>query len=490
MANSVSKILVNNELFHDAFHASPIGIVVENFDGQPLFVNPAFCAMLGFTEDEVRSKHCVDFSPPEDAQKDWDLFQQMRSGSIDHYQLEKRYFRRDGSLVWGSLNISMLEAYPTPLVIAMVEDITDKKTAEEARVEANRALEQRTTELSAREELLRVFVKNVPAAVAMLDRDMRYLQISDRWRTDYLPGKEQILGQSHYEIFPDMPERWKEVHRRALQGETLRAEEDQWEGPDGRHWARWEVRPWNGPNGEIGGILIFAENITRRKEMEEAISGMGRKLIEAQEQERSRIARELHDDISQQLALLAVELDQWDQGSPSAGHNYLQEAKRRIASITRDLQNLSHQLHSSKLEYLGLVVAATSFCQEISEKNNTSVDFRSEGISPSLPREVSLSLFRILQQALHNAVQHSGASRIDVRLWEHFNEVHLEVNDQGGGFDPSVALQGAGLGLTSMQERARLVGGEITIDSRPRSGTKIHVRVPFDSGIDSRKAAV
>jgi len=489
-ANSISRLLIDDQLFHDIFHASPIGIVVENFDGQPLFANPAFCAMLGFTEEEVRNKHCVDFSPPEDAQTDWHLFQQLRAGEIDHYRLEKRYFRRDGSSVWGSLNISVLKAHPAPLIIAMVEDIAEKKAAEEARVEATRILQQRTTELLAREELLRVFVKNVHVAVAMLDREMRYLQVSDQWRIDYLPGREQILGHSHYEIFPDMPERWKEVHRRALNGETVRAEEDQWEGQDGRHWARWEVRPWNSSGGNVGGILIFAENITRRKQMEEAISGMSRKLIEAQEQERSRIARELHDDISQQLALLAVELDRWDQDTPGTRHKYFQEAKRRISSITRDLQNLSHQLHSSKLEYLGLVVAARGFCEEISEKNSVNVDFRAQGVSRSLPREVSLSLFRILQQALHNAVQHSGTRRIEVRLWEHFYEIHLEVKDHGGGFDLPAALQGSGLGLTSMQERARLVGGEITINSRPMRGTRIHVRVPLDSGIDSQKAAV
>src|SRR5215469_12707430 len=133
MANSRSVAIVDNQLFHDVFHASPIGIVVENLDGQPLFINPAFCAMLGFTEEEVRTKHCVDFSPPEDAQKDWALFQQLRAGAIDHYQLEKRYFRRDGSLVWGSLSISVLNGHPTSLVIALVEDITEKKAAEEAR---------------------------------------------------------------------------------------------------------------------------------------------------------------------------------------------------------------------------------------------------------------------------------------------------------------------------------------------------------------------
>ena len=120
------------QLFRDVFNASPIGIVVENLEGQPLFINPAFCSMLGFSEGELRSKHCVQFSPREDAEVDWALFQQLRAGSIDHYQLEKRYFRRDGSLLWGRLSISLLKSRPSPLVIAMVEEITDKKMAEEA----------------------------------------------------------------------------------------------------------------------------------------------------------------------------------------------------------------------------------------------------------------------------------------------------------------------------------------------------------------------
>jgi len=121
------------QLFRDAFNASPIGIVVEDLDGQPLFANPAFCAFLGLSQEELRHKHCVDFSPPEDAERDWALFQQLRAGSIDHYQLEKRYFRKDGSLVWGSLSISLLNSPPSSLVLAMVEDITEKKNAEEAR---------------------------------------------------------------------------------------------------------------------------------------------------------------------------------------------------------------------------------------------------------------------------------------------------------------------------------------------------------------------
>ena len=123
----------DEQIFQDVFNAIPVGIAVETLEGQPLFVNPALCSFLGFSDEELRGKHCVDFSPPEDAEKDWALFQQLLSGSIDHYQLEKRYFRKDGSLIWGHLSISLLKTSTSPLVVAMVEDITTKKTAEEAR---------------------------------------------------------------------------------------------------------------------------------------------------------------------------------------------------------------------------------------------------------------------------------------------------------------------------------------------------------------------
>jgi PAS domain S-box-containing protein len=610
-----AAVMPDAQLFRDVFTASPVGIAVENMEGQPLFVNPALCSMLGFAVEELQTKHCVDFSPVEDAEKDWSLFQQLRAGSIDHYQIDKRYFRRDGSLVWGRLNVSLLKTRPSPLVVAVVEDITEKRKAEEALLrlaaivecsedaiasvtldgvivswnagaqrmfgyteseavgrsatilvpperpdeedkiletlkaggrieqletvrvtktgkrinvslsispikdssgktvgcsgiarditerklaeevlsEMNRTLKEQSSLLRSREELLRVFVKNVPAAVAMFDCDMRYLEVSDRWCTTYSVDGSQILGRSHYDVFPDLPEVYKEVHRRGLAGETLRAEEDRWDRENGTTtWVRWELRPWKTATGTIGGILIFAEDITRRKQMEQALSSMSRKLIESQEQERSRIARELHDDVSQQLSLLAVELDQWDHSaSDSSGlRHHLQQAKRRIADIAHDVQSLSHQLHSSKLEYLGLVAAARSFSKEVSEKNNVRVDFREHGVRRSLRKEVSLSLFRILQQAMQNAVEHSGAKNIEVRLWEHSNEVHLEVKDLGRGFDLPTALTSTGLGLISMRERARLVGGEITIDSKAMGGTTIHVRVPVDSESNSQRTAV
>src|SRR5215469_1593726 len=210
------------QFFRDSFNSSPIGVAVETMEGQPLFVNAALCATLGFTEAELRNKHCQDFSPPEDAQKDWEFFQQLRAGSIDHYQLEKRYIRSDGSLIWGRLSVSMLSGHDSPLVLAMIEDITEKRAAQDA-------LREQAAVLQSREELLRIFVKNAPAGVAMFDRDMRYLQVSDRWCADYSLDSSQVLGHSQYEFFHDITARWKEVHRRCLAGETLRADEDRWD---------------------------------------------------------------------------------------------------------------------------------------------------------------------------------------------------------------------------------------------------------------------
>jgi signal transduction histidine kinase len=237
----------------------------------------------------------------------------------------------------------------------------------------------------------------------------------------------------------------------------------------------------------VGGILIFAEHITHRKQMEEALSAMTRKLIEAQEQERARIGRELHDDINQQLAMLAVELDQL-QHSPDGIHSRVQEIQNRINDISTDVQALSHDLHSSKLEYLGVAAGIKSWCREFADRQKVEIDFEGN-VRSVLPFEVGLCLFRVLQEALHNAMKHSGVKRINVRLTERLNEVHLTVSDSGIGFDVEAALQGKGLGLTSMRERVRLVNGKIAIESKAMGGTTVHVHVPFEANEPSHLAA-
>jgi PAS domain S-box-containing protein len=327
----------------------------------------------------------------------------------------------------------------------------------------------------------------------MLDREMRYIQVSDRFCADYSVTNSQVLGRSHYELFPDIPQRWKEMHRRALEGETLRSDEDRWDREDGTTaWVRWEIRPWKTPNGIVGGILIFAEDITHYKQMEEAISGVSRRLIEAQERERARIARDLHDDICQQLALVSIELEQVQGKLPdsvSEPRSKVEEVRNRIVDISTDVQMMSHELHSAKLSYLGTAVAMKSFCREFGEHHKFEIDFESRDLPRQLAPDVSLCLFRVLQEALHNAGKHSGVKRFEVQLWGTSEEVHLTISDLGSGFDAEAAMQGRGLGITSMQERLKLVKGDLSITSQPKRGTTIHARVPLDLGSQSALAA-
>lgn len=375
--------------------------------------------------------------------------------------------------------------------VCILRDITERKQAEEAMREMNRALTIQTEALRSQEELLKIYVKNVPAGVAMLDREMRYLQVSDRWCADYCVDASQVLARSHYELFPDIPPRWKEMHRRALEGETFRAEEDRWDRQGGfATWVRWEIRPWKSSSGNIGGILIFAEDITQRKHAEEDLSGMTRKVIEAQEQERTRIARDLHDDIAQRLVLLTIDLEELsNKAMDDRLRTSLGELNKRVSDMVTDVQSLSHELYSSKLEYLGLSAAVKGFCDEYSVHQRAEIEFSSHDLPTDIPPEISLCLFRVLQQALQNAVKHSGVKHFEVQLWGTQTEIRLTVRDLGVGFDVEAALKSQGIGLSSMTERTRLVGGELSIDSHPRRGTTIHVRVPFRPSGELERAA-
>lgn len=395
----------------------------------------------------------------------------------------------DGSVHWiaGRWQTLMNDSGEPTRVVGLNIDITDRKRAEEAVLEINRVLKEQKALLQSREQLLKIFVKNVPAGVAMLDRNMRYLQVSDRWCADYGIDSAMALGRSHYEIFPDVPQRWKEMHRRALEGETVRADEDPWDRDGAITWLRWEIRPWKTATGTVGGILIFAEDITHRKQMEDALSEISRKLIQSQEQERARIGRELHDDINQRLAMLAVELEQL-KDNPSEVQSRAEELLKQTTELSNDVQALSHELHSSKLQYLGVVAGIRSWCKEFGERYGIEIKFKIDGGNP-IPLEIGVTLFRILQEALHNAVKHSGVKRIDVQLSERSKEIQLTIVDAGKGFDVEAARQGRGLGLASMEERARLVKGTIAFESRPMSGTIIRVRVPLTREQSQQSAA-
>jgi PAS domain S-box-containing protein len=341
------------------------------------------------------------------------------------------------------------------------------------------------------EERFRLMADTTPALVWMCDREGTVTYLNDR-RIDFT-GRDSAMGDTWSTfIHPDDIESVQAANKRALEQQKEYSKEYRLRRRDGVYrWMLDIAAPRLNGDGSFAGFVGSAVDITDQKLAQEALEKIGGKLIEAQEEERSRIARELHDDICQRLALLSMELEQANRGSNSpGGSSKIEEIRRHCAQIATDVQALSHKLHSSKLEYLGLAPAIRSLCREFSQQHDVSVQFADEDAPGFLPRDISLSLFRVTQEALQNALKHSGVRRFSVSLRGLANEIQLEVSDLGAGFDVERAKLDRGLGLVSMQERAHLVHGSFTIESAVSSGTTILVRVPLTADMKTSVTVV
>ena len=233
-------------------------------------------------------------------------------------------------------------------------------------------------------------------------------------------------------------------------------------------------------SGRIVGVHGFMIDITEQKRIQEVLRDLGSRLIAAQEKERSRVARELHDDLNQRMALLSIELEQLgaEAKNPRAQRRLIHKLQSSVEEIAADIHRLSYRLHPSKLDHLGLVPAVESLCKELSNDKLTVV-FRHTGFPAHLSQDVTLCLFRIAQEALRNTVKYSDAESARVTLEKLAHEIRLTISDDGCGFDTESNAMRHGLGFTSMRERLRLLDGRIEIKSQPMQGTTIEVSVPL-----------
>ena len=361
MRKRAQNALHESELrFQYVVKEAPIGIALEDMSGKILFANPALCDMLGYGTSEMRGMNCSEFAAGSDEEEDWDHFQEMAAGIIPSYQIEKRYTRKDGRKIWGRLNVSMLRHDGIePMVLATVEDITEKKAATE-----------------------------------------------DLKRTH---GELQLLTS---------------------------------------------------------------------------------RLFQTQEDERRRIARELHDDVGQRLSLLMMELDAMKNQVPierTEDHKKLHDLLGQMDELITDIHNMSHRLHSSKLQHLGLRVALKEVCRQVSNAHHVQIDLSADFLPVPLPEQVSLCFYRVAQEAVNNAIKHSGSPRVEVQLTSDDSMLKMRIKDFGVGFDP--AERGKGLGLVAMQERLRMIGGNLRIESSDHEGTELLAEVSLEGLPASTKSA-
>ena len=354
--------------------------------------------------------------------------------------------------------------------------------------------EQKRTERAFREseERFRLMADTAPALIWMADPDKFCSYFNKPWLDFTGQSMNSQLGNGWAEgVHPEDLQRCMDTYIRSFDGREEFRMEYRLRRYDGEY--RWVVDigvPRFNQDRSFLGYIGIGIDITERKRAEEVLTNVNRQLIEAQEKERTRIGRDLHDDIGQRLALLAVELEQLHEDPPNLPQiRYrIGELHKQTSEIAADIQSLSHELHSAKLQYLGIAAAMNGFCREFGQQQKVEVDFKTHDLADHLSPDISLCLFRVLQEALHNSAKHSGVRRFEVRLWGTPDEIRLTVIDSGVGFDRDAARQGPGLGLISMEERLKLLNGTLAIESQPEKGTAVHARVPISSESDSMRA--
>ena len=463
---------ISEHRFSQFFSVLPEYCYITSATGEILDVNPAACDSLGYKREELLGKLLSSLYAPESVRKLIELADKWKKNNTLHNEemvvLTKAGKRRTILLNAGGVkDTSGNVAY----VASVQVDITQRK----------RILQK----LGESEKRFRLVANAAPVMIWMSGPDKLRTYFNQPWLAFTGRTRQAEIGNGWADdVHPDDLTSCLEIYDKAFD----RRESFEMEYRLRRHDAeyRWVIdlgTPRFQRDGSFAGYIGSCIDITERKVAQESLADMSRKLIEAQEQERTWIARELHDDINQRLALVLVHLERL-QTDPSsalapATTGRLQEIKKQLSTLASDVQALSHHLHSSKLEYLGLATAAASFCKELSQERQVEVEFKSENVPEGLPREIALCFFRVLQESLHNAVKHSGTNHFGVELRSKANELELIVRDSGVGFDPENGFRGHGLGLTSMKERLKLVHGRLSVESNTAQGTVVRATAPL-----------
>jgi PAS domain S-box-containing protein len=461
----------SEEKFSKAFRHSPLAITLTGAKTHRyLDVNETYERLTGFRRDEVLGRSELDLglwvNPGDRKELARNL---LMGGSIR--DVECRFRSKAGKILVGLASAELIEIQGEPCILGVVEDITDRVQTQQALVESERRF--------------RLMADSAPVLMWMAGTDKLCTDFNKEWLRFTGRTMAQELGVGWTEcVHPEDRERCLTAYNLAFDGRRQFTIEYRLRRHDGQYRSILDRGvPRFLEDGSFAGYVGCCIDISDEKEAKIIQRELGGRLMHAQEEERARIARELHDDINQRLALLANGLQSLEQASletsESGSGKQVRELWQLTSEIANDIQHLSHQLHPSKLHYLGLPAAVRDLCNEFSKLHKIEVECIVQQPRPKLDETVSLTLYRVIQESLRNVVKHSGARHVKVELNGRSTLVRLRVSDDGIGFNVDHKGSRQGLGFVSMRERLRLAGGELSIWSRPSLGTQIEAVIPL-----------
>lgn len=479
-----AALRASEERFRSAFDYATIGMVVVGPDGRPLDVNPAFGEMLGYTRAELLGRTMDSLAHPDDVARATVETMRLVMGEIRAYRMEKRYYHRDGHVVWGRLSCSLTrDAQGQPLhLLAQIEDISERKAAE--------------TALRESEARYRSLVESQREWIVRMDLEGRVTFVNDAYLETFGEPRAAVLGRTAFHlVHPDDRAMVEEAfaaltappHRVVIECRNLT--------PAGQRWVAWE----GGVVVDGGGRMVEAQavgrDVTERrlaedalKESHEKLRLLARRQVMIREEERKRLGFDLHDDVCQELVGVGILIEALRRKlTPMASEHAAEFDRivRYLAEVVEHLRVLARELRPFLLRDLGLDGSLGSLATGMS---TPALAITTDIVTPipRLDEETETTVYRVAQEALANAVRHAGARTIAVTLAISVSEgtpddaeLGLEVRDDGYGFDSTVRPVMA-LGLASMEERALALGGHLAIRSVPGEGTTVSLRCPVD----------
>ncbi|MBS0423724.1 MAG: PAS domain S-box protein [Proteobacteria bacterium] len=618
-----AQLQESEKRFQATFEQAATGIAIISPGGRWLRVNRKLCDILGYSQDELMMRTFQNVTYADDLETSLDYVRRTLNGEIAGYAMEKRFVRKDGSVIWINLHVSLVrKADNTPdYFIAVVEDIQSRKETEANFKEAKRiaslghwtwsgADEQTWSEelyticgrdpalppanyqeiagyytadswnrldaavqkcwregvvfqcdaevvrqdgvhhwtilrgeaihdadgriiamhgtvqditdrklaemaLYESKEQLKLLIEYAPASLAMFDREIRYLACSQRWRSDYKLAEHDLSGVCHYDVFPEIGEDWKAIHRRCLAGEIIHADEDRFVRADGSvQWLRWEVRPWYQVGGAIGGIAMFTEDITHQKQAEAALQQLNAELeerINLRTAELTAINQSLESfvySVSHDLKapLRGVEgysrllQDDYADRLNDEGRLFIKNIRTgvtRMNELINDLLAYSRmercQLESAAVDLSVLVQQVLKECSEDIAKNRIEIV---SNLSPLMVRGDRDGLALVLRNLLENAIkftQYSAQPRIEFGSTRDGQRISLWIRDNGIGFDMKYNQRifeiferlhrledypGTGVGLALVKKAMQRMGGRVWAQSAPGEGATFYLQLP------------